>query len=357
MKRILCIIESLGSGGAERQLTGLAVMLKQKGYIVEVCYYVKNDFYLPFLKENEVGSYFLAEASNPQRRFVAIKKYLKEFKPDTVISYSASPSIILGLFKKFGESYNLIVSERSTTQIVEWRDKLRFFFYKWADVIVPNSHSQASFIEKNYPRLAKKINVITNFVDTVKFSPDSNKNESKDVAEIICVGRLVSAKNIPLFIEAVSRVVADGINIHVSWYGQDLHDEYSKKCHAALSKYKMEKYFVFLAPSINIQEEYKKADVFCLSSIYEGFPNVLCEAMSCGLPVICSNVSDVPLMVKEGENGFLFDPNDIDSIVGSLEKITNQKSEAIKKMGNRSRELALGMFSKDSFVQKYIEIL
>ncbi len=357
MKRILCIIESLGSGGAERQLTGLAVLFKQKGYNVEVCYYIKNDFYLPFLQVNGVDGYYISGASRPQKRFAAIKKHIKEFKPNTIISYSASPSIILGLFKVFGAGFKLVVSERSTTQIMGWRDKLRFFLYKWADVIVPNSHTQASFIENNYPRLAKKIKVITNFVDTVKFSPNVDKKKTSNNVEIICVGRLVPAKNIPVFIEAVSKVVADGFKVHVRWYGQDLHDGYSKECHIALVNHHMEDHFVFIDPSSNIHTEYQIADVFCLSSIYEGFPNVLCEAMSCGLPVICSNVSDVPLIVEENGNGFLFDPNSINSIVGCMERIISQSPEVIKKMGSRSRELALSLFSEDTFLQKYLGII
>ncbi len=94
MKRILCLIESLGSGGAERQLTGLAVMLKQRGYEVEVWYYIKQEFYLPFLKENGVCVRYLSDAAKSWKRFFVLRKHIKAFKPDTIISYSASPSMI-----------------------------------------------------------------------------------------------------------------------------------------------------------------------------------------------------------------------------------------------------------------------
>ena len=125
MKRILCFIESLGSGGAERQL--------------EVCYFIKKEFYLPYLKENGVNNIFLAEATNPSKRFFALRKHIKTFNPDSVISYSASPSMILCLFKLLGLKFNLIVSERSNTQKNTIREKLRFFLYRWAVFIVPNS--------------------------------------------------------------------------------------------------------------------------------------------------------------------------------------------------------------------------
>ena len=72
MKRILCLIESLGSGGAERQLTGLAVMLKQHGYQVEVWYYVQKEFYVSYLLENGVVARFLIDAGNPYTRLFSI---------------------------------------------------------------------------------------------------------------------------------------------------------------------------------------------------------------------------------------------------------------------------------------------
>ena len=171
MSRVLCLIESIGSGGAERQLTGLAVMLKQHGYQIEVCYYVNRKFYLPYLQENEVESCYLAEAENSNKRLFALRKHIKAFKPDMIISYSTSPSIITCLLKLMGAKFNLIVSERNTTQQIGKMEKLRFFLYRWANHIVPNSQSQASFIDKQFPNLSGKVKVITNFVDTEKFLP------------------------------------------------------------------------------------------------------------------------------------------------------------------------------------------
>jgi glycosyltransferase involved in cell wall biosynthesis len=357
MKRILCLIENLGSGGAERQLTGLAVMLKQKGYEVEVCYYVNKDFYKPFLQENSVDSCFLKEASNPKKRFFALKKHIKEFQPDTVISYSASSSMIVCLLKLLGSKYNLIVSERNTTQQLNWREILRFTLYKWADHIVPNSHSQGEFIDKHFHGLTNKVNVITNFVDTEKFSPSNELKPVHEETRMVCVGRLMPQKNIPRFMEAINMVVKDGYNLHVDWFGQDLEDDYSKECHATLDKYHLNDVFVFHKPSTSIQNEYRLADVFCLPSLYEGFPNVLCEAMSCGLPVLCSRVCDNPNIVDEGDNGYMFNPNSIDDVVSTIEKYLELETEKKKDLGIKSRDIAVGMFSMDSFINKYLGLL
>lgn len=357
MKRILCLIENLGSGGAERQLSGLAVMLKQQGCEVEVCYYVNNDFYRPFLQENGVNSCFLGEAFDPKRRFSVFRKHIKTYRPDAIISYSASPSMIVCLLKMLGAKYNLIVSERNTTQQLNFREKLRFFLYRWADHIVPNSHSQGDFIEKHFLGLSNKVKVITNFVDTNKFSPSNELKAEQEGTRMICVGRLMPQKNIPEFLEAISIVVKDGYKLHVDWYGQDWEDDYSKECHAALNKNQLNDVFVFHKPSTNIQDEYRLADVFCLPSLYEGFPNVLCEAMSCGLPVLCSNVCDNSRIMKEGNNGFLFNPLNSEDIAKTIEQYVNLSQEKKRDMAQKSREIAVGLFSKDCFINQYMNLI
>ena len=357
MKRILCLIENLGSGGAERQLTGLAVMLKQQGYQVGVCYYIYQDFYWPYLQENRVESCFLTEASNPKKRYFALRKYIKTFKPDTVISYSTSPSMITCLLKLLGAKFNLIVSERNTTQQIGKTEKLRFFLYRWANHIVPNSHSQASFINKHFPNLTSKVKVITNFVDTEKFSPTTEAMPEHEETRMVCVGRLMPQKNLPHFIEAIAQVVKDGYKIHVDWFGKDLKDAYSVECHDAVKDHHLEDVFVFQEPSSSIQDEYRKADVFCLPSLYEGFPNVLCEAMSCGKPVLCSRVCDNPNIVSEGENGYLFDPHSVEDMALTIERYVDLDVGKKNETSSKSREIAVDLFSKDSFIRKYIDIL
>ena len=357
MKQIVCLIESLGSGGAERQLTGLAVMLKQKGYDVEVWYYVKNEFYLPYLQDNGVDGRYLAGARKPQKRLFVLRKNIKLYNPNVIISYSASSSMISCLLKLLGAKYNLIVSERNTTQQIDRREKIKFFMYRWADVIVPNSHSQQTFIEQYFHKLSDKVNVITNFVDTDKFSPSNTDFSNHDEMRMVCVGRLMPQKNIPTFIDAISKVVSDGYKIHVDWYGQVFEKEYYEECLWKIKKYDLESTFTFCPPCPTIQEKYREADVFCLPSIYEGFPNVLCEAMSCGLPVLCSRVCDNPIIAQDGENGFLFDPKNVDSIAEAIIRFIKQDGNTKKRMGQRSREISLSLFSSDVFVKKYLEIV
>ena len=113
----------------------------------------------------------------------------------------------------------------------------------------------------------------------------------------------------------------------------------------------------FLDATHEISKAYQNCDVFCLPSLFEGYPNVVCEAMSCGKPIVASRVSDVPYIVEEGVNGFLFDPLNEDDIYNKLLKICSMSREQLEQMGRNNREYAIENFSKESFINKYRKII
>lgn len=354
--KIICLIESLGSGGAERQLTGLAVMLKQHGYDIELGYYIKNEFYLPCLQDNDVASFYLTQAANSKKRFFVLRKYIRSRKPDVVISYSPATSMIAGLLKALGGKFKLIVSERNTTQSLRGREKSKFFFYRWADVIVPNSYAQGVFIKEHYPKYEPKVKVITNFVDTDFFSPDVERSFDSTVCHMACVSRLAEQKNVLGFLDVVKRLKEENVPIQIDWYGST-NTDYGQQCIDKAKKIGLDDIICFKGETNDIRLVYRQYDVMCLPSFYEGFPNVVCEAMSCGTPILCSNVCDNGYIVTEGENGLLFDPTDVRDMTQKIERFVFLDCIKKKEMSVTNRGKALKMFSPAAFLSKYKEIL
>lgn len=356
MEKIALIIESLGSGGAERQLSGLAVMLKDRDYDVEVWYYYEDNFYLDYLLDNGISVRFLKDSMSFKRRILSFKKEIKRYKPDVVISYSSTACLFLSLLHCIRKPYRLIVSERNTTQILDIREKLRFFCYRWADMIVPNSLAETCFINNKYPQYRSKTITITNFVDIDRFVPSSSISYHKE-KRIICVGRIVEQKNVLLFLKAVREAKQRGGCFKVDWYGQILDDKYAALCQQEIIEYGLEETFYFHKPLENIEDEYRSSDFFCLPSIYEGFPNVLCEAMSCGLPVMVSRVCDNPHIVHEGINGLLFDPLNVDEMAECILSMIKLPEETINKMKSANRMWAIENCSPESFIKRYINLI
>lgn len=358
MKRVLLFIDSLGPGGAQRQMVGLAKLLNDAGYGVKIIYYHPIVFYKANLDEYDIENECIRGAANKWKRFGKIYNSIKLYRPDVVISYLDSPNIIVCVLKLAGLKYKLITSERNTTQNLNFRERLKFFLLRKSDVIVTNSFSQKAFIDKYYPNLSSKVNIITNFVYTDFFCPyvGQKKKIEKRKCIIICVGRNTVQKNVLSFLDALYILNEKGYSFHVNWYGER-YEPYYTQCVTKCKALQLEHVFTFKLPTNNIVQEYLKADVFCLPSIYEGFPNVLCEAMSCGLPVLCSNVCDNPMIVRNHSNGLLFNPHDVNDIVTKFELFFKLSSDEKEKMGIKSRMYALRDFSKESFFEKYKQII
>ena len=80
------------------------------------------------------------------------------------------------------------------------------------------------------------------------------------------------------------------------------------------------------------------ADIFALPTYHEGSPNVVREAMACGLPVVATRVGGVPEVVEDGESGILVDKKDVTSLVEAIRALINSP-DMRKKMGKRGREI------------------
>lgn len=357
MKKILCFIDSLGSGGAQRQLVGLASFLKEKGYDVTVAFYYDDPFYVDLLKANGVPYAFLEKAQNTTFRIWHVARYIRNTRPDVVIAYLETPSICACIAKLFNRSFKLIVSERNTTQHTGRNEKIRFNLFRLADYVVPNAYSQETYMRTHFPKLANKIVTIPNFVDLDHFIPPQER-QRREIPEIMVAASIWASKNTLGFIDAVAALKDKGFSFHISWYGLNTkHVDYINQCKSKIEKLGVYDCIELKEKTTNIRERYQDADYFCLPSFYEGTPNVICEAMACGLPVICSDVCDNSKYVLEGENGFLFNPKDADSIVTAFERLFVLSNEEYVSFCHYSRSLAEQKLSQESFVNAYEKLI
>ena len=360
MKKILCLIDTLGmGGGAERQMAGLAGLLHKKGLDVTIATYHDHDSDAFLEKNYGIKSVLIKTRPNALSKLMAVRQYIRENRFDTLIAYKDGATMLACLVKLLGGKFRLIVSERNTTQILNRHEKAKFFLYRWADVIVPNAVSQGQFIMQYYPNLAHKVSVITNFTDTHHFKPSKDYKPNNTFMRILVTARFSDQKNIIGFMNVVRKLKDQGAKIHVDWFGSVYvgQEEYGKRCEEHYNELNICDVLTFHEATANILAEYQACDVFCLPSFYEGFPNVVCEAMSCGKPILCSNVCDNPYIVQDEVNGFLFNPLDEDDMVKKINKMISLSQEERAEMGRKSRQIAEQKFSEDIFINKYIKLI
>lgn len=356
--KVLCLIDSLNSGGAQRQLVGLAQMLHDHSFQVKLVSYWNFNFWDDYLVQNGIDFENIAHANTKIKKLIAVYNSVSKFAPDVVIAYLISPSVIACLIRILSRrSFHLIVSERNSTQRANLSDILRFFLYRWADWVVPNSYTQMHYIKSKHPALAKKTVVITNFVDSQLFKPSNIKKKSGRSLRMLVVGRISPQKNAITFLHALAKAIEAGADLQVAWFGRPNPKNYYDECVSVISKLELRHFFCFMPPTDRIELEYRLADVFCLPSIYEGFPNVICEAMSAGLPILCSNVCDNPYIIDHGENGFLFNPFSSSEITKTILRFLELSDEKRDEMGIVSRSLITERFSKTVFLNKYLNLM
>ncbi|MEY8687211.1 glycosyltransferase family 4 protein [Bacteroides sp. AN502(2024)] len=358
MKKILCFIDELGPGGAERQLVGLASMLKNHGYDVSVYCYHPIYFYEPILSENEVS--LIKENSLPQNVFQKLWRSFRVLKNggyDFIISFSPGSSLAALICKPFFRKTKLLVSDRNMTPVISLKQKVIFNLYRLADYIVPNSYTQTKILAKHYPFMQPKLRTITNFVDFSKFQPSLPICRSRNgILNMIVVARHAVDKNISNFIKAVYIAKSRGLRFKVDWYG-NYNNRIGEQNLGLIKEYAVDDIIRFLPPHNNIKECYAKADVMCLPSVREGFSNVIGEAMCMGLPVICGCISDNVKMIEDGVNGYLFDPTSPDDIAEAIEKMINTDDNLFKTFSNNNLKKAHEMLSATSFLKKYVNII
>lgn len=356
---ILCVIDSLGSGGAQRQLVNLAISFKSRGHHVTFMVYHPSTFYNEILLNHDIPIIEVLEL-NYLKRLLKMRKLIRNGQYDSVLSFLEAPSFICEVAGLPYRKWKLTVGERSANPQILKSHKLRFYryFHFLADNIVANSHSNLRLIQKANPLLSKiKMHVIYNLIDFNQWQPRQNKYEFKknNHFNLIIVASHQYLKNLDGLVEAVNLLSEqEKKDLVINWYGSERLDKSKSQALEKIERYQLNNIFNFHKPTINIAEKVNEADALGLFSFYEGLPNVVCEAMVNAKPVISSSVSDIPLLI---DSNLIFDPKDIEDIREKLSFLLTQNETSLIKIGKRNRMRALNAFNKDSITNTYLELM
>ena len=162
--------------------------------------------------------------------------------------------------------------------------------YWCSDVISPVCYANAKW-EESLGADPSKIKVIYNGVDTQKFHPMQMPPNARPT--IACIGRVDIFKDIINLIQAVRRVKETIPEIQCLIYGSSTDLEYSLRCIDAVKTLNLENNIQFMGKVKDPELAYNKADVVVVSSITEGFPYAIIEAMACGKGIVATDVGGV----------------------------------------------------------------
>lgn len=358
--KILCVIDSLGSGGAQRQLVNLAVGFKEKGYDVSFLVYHSINFFIELLDENEIQVHEIIEA-NYLKRLMKMRRYIRSGGFDSVLSFLEAANFICEFAGLPWRKWKLVVGERSANPNILKSFKLRAFrwFHVLADSVVANSHENIKMVRKINPFLsARKCHVIYNTIDFEKWKPNAKNYQFKKDGRLnlIVVASHQYLKNLNNLVEAVYLLECEEKeNLRINWYGGVSADNSKEAAIKKINEYQLNTNFSFYDPIAHIHQQVNKADAVGLFSFHEGLPNVICEGMAIGKVVIASKVSDIPRLISN--NKLLSNPSCSQSIFNSLKYLLQLNKLDFEKEGNKNRMLAKKIFNKEKIIQNYLELL
>ncbi len=341
-KSILFVYSNMGDGGTQRQKSILSKELKNKYNLTMALFKNEHvhkfdgqiiDIKAPTTKNVFLFLYYAA------RRIYVLRKLFKSNNYDIIISSSLVSNTFSLLVKcLFRVNIPVIITFNNANKLkskdMGLSGKIASFLNRklssCADLIVPVSNGlREELIKDKYPE--RKVKTIYNGIpidEIIKLSKeklDSNhaKILKRQTFKIIAVGRLSKQKDYFTLLKAIE-VLRSKYKVELIILGEG---ELKAEIISEIHKRNISENVHLIGWVKNPYKYIKKSDVFVLSSLWEGFPNVILEALCCGLPVVSTDCPTGPSeIIKSGYNGFLVSVGDYIALAKYIsELISNQK--------------------------------
>lgn len=327
MKKICFLIGSINrSGGTERVTTLIANDFANSGEQVHILSLYSSD--QPFFEQNShiVNACLFDQKISMKKHFFEtvskIRKYLIKNQIDTLIVvdsiscvFTVPACIGLDVSHICWEHFNLKVNLGS-----RFRDLGRWMAAKWCDYIVTLTERDKSFWSNKYSNIEQKIVVIPN--PSLNQNLDYQPKLENKIA--LAVGRLDYIKGFDLLLEAWAIFCKQNDDWTLSIVGGGEEESRLKQIANDLD---ISSRVIFLGQQKNVDQFYRQASIYCLSSRNEGFPMVLLEAQSYGLPIVAFDCDTGPAEIVVEGTGFLIKPNETADFSSKILQLTNMSVE------------------------------
>ena len=357
--KILHVITHLPIGGAQDNTLYTVELLDKEKYDISLCCNLDGDLVERAKKIEAIKLFdipFLCREVSPYRDIRAFLSLYKLFKEEdfTIIHTHSSKA---GLLARLAAVLNKTPIVIHTIHGFAFNDfmnmfKKNFFIYvekllaKWTDVLITVSNlNKKKIIDLNIAH-ENKIKNIYSGIDLSLFTNKRNDdfrkelNLENDHLLLGSVGRLSDQKDPITMIEAFGIISKPFPNAHLALVGDG---KLKGKILEKIDKLKLNGKVHLTGNKNNPWSVYHSMDLFIMSSIYEGLGRSITEALSCGVPVVCTDVEGVPEIVRDNITGILVPPKDANKLADGIIRTLNDM-ETAKKMAEEGRR-----FVKDNF--------
>lgn len=324
-KTIMYVLPSFSTGGAEKLVIELANNIDPNKFNIHIVSY--------FNQTNEMHTYDTLINKNIKIHFLnkkvgldlglffRLKRLIKKLRPDVIHAHLNTLFYLIPSFnskqKKFFSIHSIPSEEAKGIHKV-----VRKYCFKFKNVTPIAISNKIAELTKEYYNISKdKIVVIDNGIKIEKINT-SILNKNTNTFTIINVSSFKPAKDHITLLDSFKKFHSLYPNSELWLLG----DGALKSIIVDhIQKNKIEK-IKFFGNVSNVNDFLKQADMFLLTSIWEGFPLCLLEALAVGLPIVSTNVGGICDIIQDGYNGFLVSPKNVDQIVLKCKLIYENKS-------------------------------
>lgn len=353
--KLLFVIDQLDHGGAGRVASILINELVKRGYdisIITAIKYHKINYQIAdsvIVKEwyepEPIKHGFFGRIANMYNRYRYFRKALKEVKPDIIIAFTHNIFFYTKLWS-WGYKVPIIASDHTSMgrDLGRLTNYIRHNFYRKADIVTILTEKDAKILGKRLPNKE----VVYNPVTFATFKGDLKREKT-----VLCVGR----KNY-WSVKGFDRIIAIWGKLypkHPDWKlvivgpGSEKSD---KELRQMISEAGVENGAILQGNTNDMEQLYRSAEIFALTSRVEGFPLVLVEAMSQGCACVAFSMQGaISEIINDGEDGDIVEDGNLDAFSIRLEQLINDPELRSKYSQNGKHNVE--RFSVDAFADKW----
>lgn len=360
--KVLQVVDSLRIGGAEMLAVTLTAGFLKNGIECTLCGLGNEGNLTSILAERGItGISFSTPLGISPRLMSRMAAHLWRDKTDVVLTHhfrqlfhTALGAVLTGTrIIHVEHDYHFYEKQPSLLPKLE-------FMLRFADAFVVVSDEIRDWFCKRLPRIADKCIAIPNGVDTKRFKKDPAKRANlrnrysidEDATVIGTCARLESIKNLGFLLDAFKgyRELNPGSWLVIVGDGSE-RQALEKQAH----QHGITDRVIFTGASSNTEDYLALFDIYAITSLNEGLPLAVLEAMSSGLPVVGVNVGSLARVITD-KTGILIDSHDVGSFIKSFANLSKDKLKA-DAIGRNGRDLVLEEFSSDTMISRYCKLI
>jgi len=314
--KILYIAGELTAGGYQRQLHLFLSQLDREKIspVLAVWNYNEQQAFVDDFKQLKIPLYSVGRLGGRYQRQRNLNGIVRTVRPQYMHSFTFYTNFPAWLAAKTLGLDGVIGSFRNNywSEIRDVGPLFGRLCARYPSQMIANSKAAGEAVHNHQTFFRPdQVWIVSNCVDTVTYCPDNNHGKDKinSQVKLLGVGRLTASKRWEWLLSLLKDLNKSSLmpDWHLTLCGEG--EEYAN-IETQIHALKLENQVTLAGYQKNMSDWYGKSDLLILPSLHEGTPNVVAEALSCGIPVISTDVGDVRELVRDGVDGYIVDLND-----------------------------------------------